>query len=488
MSETLGRSTARAAGWALLATTGARLVSLLSLIVLARLLAPRDFGLLAVALVFITYVETIGDLGTGSALIYWPERHREAADVTFATSLLSGIFWFALTWVAAPLVADFFNNPESTPIIRTLAWSFPIKYLGNAHDAFAQKALHFRKRMVAELAMAGVKAGVSVGCAVAGLGAWSLVWGQLSGLTVWTISLWFLVDWRPRLRIDTTLAGSMLRYGRGIVAVNVVAALVHHADAAVVGRFVGTAALGVYQIAYKIPEMSIAILVWVVSKVAFPAFAKVQAARGDLAAAYRASLQYVTAMTVPAAAGLWIVAEPLVHTFFGTKWAAAIPVLRMIAIYMAIRSFGSSTGDILKATGRTRLLALLGMARAVVLIPVLVWAARYGVVGVAAAMAAGTAVSTLVSLVVAGRILHVGPRAMLTTIRSSLIAGGAMTAALLVLRGLLGSLSHGPALVLLVLSGALVYASVLFLIDGSTVRRVIALLGRAPATVPGAAE
>lgn len=486
MTETLGRSTARAAGWALLATTGARVVSLLSLIVLARVLAPRDFGLLAIGLLFITYVETIGDLGAGSALIYWPDRHREAADLTFAVSLLSASFWFALTWSSAPLVAGFFNNPDGTPIIRALAWSFPIKYLGNAHDALAQKELRFRKRMIAEIAMAVVKAGVSIGAAFGGLGAWSLVWGQLSGLAVWTIALWLLIEWRPRLTIDRRLGASMLRYGRGIVVVNVIAALVHHADAAVVGRFVGTAALGVYQIAYKIPEMSIAILMWVVSKVAFPAFAKVHAAGGDLAEAYRASLQYVTAMTVPAAASLWIVADPLVHALFGAKWAAAVPVLRMIAIYMAIRSFGSSAGDILKATGRTRLLAILGVARAIVLIPALVWSSRDGAVGVAAAMAVVTAISTLVNLIVAGRLLDVGPRAVLATIRSSLLAGAAMALVLFALRALLEDLAPAAALAALITCGATVYAAVLFVIDRAAIRRLLALFTRTPAAARAA--
>lgn len=487
MSEELGRSTARAAGWALLATAGARVVSLVSLVVLARLLAPRDFGLLAVALVYITYVETIGDLGTGSALIYWPDRRREAADVTFVTSLLAGLLWFAFTWLAAPFVADFFNNPDGTAIIRALAWSFPIKYLGNAHDALAQKELHFRKRMVAELAMALVKAGVSIACAAAGLGAWSLVWGQLSGLVVWTVLLWILIDWRPRLHFDRELAGPMLRYGRGIVVVNVIAALVHHADAAVVGRFVGTAALGVYQIAYKVPEMSIAILMWVVSRVAFPAFSKVRAAGGDLAAAYRASLQYVTAMTVPAAVGLWIVAEPLVLALFGTKWAAAVPVLRLIALYMAVRSFGSSAGDVLKATGRTRLLALFGVARAIVLIPALVWAARYGNSGVAAAMTLVAVFSTLASMTAAGRILHVGAGQVFAATRSALIAGGALAIALLALRTVTAPLMHALNLAILVAAGAVVYVGVLAAIDGESIRRLVALF-RAPVAAKGSVE
>ncbi|HEY0593125.1 MAG TPA: lipopolysaccharide biosynthesis protein, partial [Thermoanaerobaculia bacterium] len=436
----LGRSTARAAGWALLATTGVRLVSLVSLAVLARLLAPRDFGLLGVALVYITYVETIADLGTGSALIWSPSKPREAADVTFLTSLASGAFWFAATWLAAPFIAGFFSSPDGAPIIRALAFSFPIKYLGNAHDYLAQKELQFRKRMTAELAMAVVKAGVSIGCAFAGMGAWSLVWGQLSGLAVWTALLWIVVPFRPSFRIDREVARPMFRFGRGMIAVNVVAAVVHHADAVVVGRYAGAAALGIYQVAYKVPEMSIAVLMWVVSKVAFPAFAKLHAAGGEMASAYRAAMRYVTALTIPVAAGLWLVAEPLVLALFGSRWIAAVPVVRIIALYMAIRSFGTAAGDVLKATGRSRVLALLGIARAAVLIPALIAASRFGIVGVATALAAITALSTLAHMVVAGRMLHLGPLPIVAAIRSSLIAGAVMVGLLLIVRSAVGSL------------------------------------------------
>ncbi len=488
MTKELERSTARAAGWALLATTGVRLVSLVSLAVLARLLAPRDFGLLGVALVYITYVETIGDLGTGNALIWSRASTRRAADVTFVTSLASGLFWFGATWLAAPLIADFFNSPDGEAIIRALAFSFPIKYLGNAHDYLAQKELQFRKRMIAELAMAAVKAGVAIGGAFAGLGAWSLVWGQLSGLAVWTAVLWIVIPWRPSFRIDREVATPMFRYGRGMITVNVVAAVVHHADAVVVGRFAGAAALGVYQIAYKVPEMSIAVLMWVVSKVAFPAFARVHAAGGEMATAYRAAMRYVTALTIPAAVGLWVVAEPLVLALFGARWIAAVPIVRIIALYMALRSFGTAAGDVLKATGRSRLLAALGIARAIVLIPALVFAARFGIVGVASALATVTALSTLTHMIVAGRILGIGILPVVTAIRSSVTAGAAMLAVLLLVRAAIDGASASLRLAILVAAGAAVYAATLWIVDARSVRQVIDLFSRRPAGREAVAE
>ena len=270
----------------------------------------------------------------------------------------------------------------------------------------------------------------------------------------------------------------MLRFGRGMIAVNVVAAIVHHADAVVVGRYAGAAALGVYQIAYKVPEMSIAVLMWVVSKVAFPAFAKVHAAGGEMGTAYRAAMRYVTALTVPAAAGLWIVAEPLVLALFGQRWSAAVPVVRIIAAYMAIRSFGTAAGDVLKATGRARLLALLGIARAAVLIPILIGAARYGIAGVATALAIVTALSTLAHMIVAGRILRLGALPIVAAIRPSLIAGAAMVLALLAARRAVHALGDPAQLAILAVIGAIVYGATLWLIDARSVRQVIELFAR----------
>jgi O-antigen/teichoic acid export membrane protein len=216
----------------------------------------------------------------------------------------------------APYIAAFFRNPEATAIVRVLAVAFLIKFLGNTHDALAQKDLRFRARLVPELGLAVVKATVAIALAVAGFGAWSLVWGHLAGLTMWTAGVWFVVPWRPRLTMPRDLVGPMLRYGQGIVGVNILAAIVHHADLAIVGRMLGAAALGAYQIAYKIPEATITVIVWVVGKVLFPSFAKLQHDSSALRRAYLGALTWVSLITIPAAAGLFLVADPLVRAFF----------------------------------------------------------------------------------------------------------------------------------------------------------------------------
>lgn len=447
-------TTAWSVVWAFAGTVLSRLLWLGALAVLARILAPRDFGLLGFALVYITYVETVADLGTGSALIYWPGRREEAAQVTFVSNALAGLGWCGLTLVAAPWIADFFNSPEGVPILRALALSFPLKFLGTTHDAICQKDMRFRTRLIPEVAMAAGKAGVAVGLALAGFGVWSLVWGQLVGLAAWTLALWLVVPWRPKWRWPSAeLARPMLAYGRGIVAVNVLAAVTHHADLVIVGRMLGARILGLYQMAYKVPEMTVIVSIWVVSKVLFPAFSRAHASGEEVGALYVGALRWIALLAVPASLGLALVAEPLVLTVFGERWREAVPILRALALYSGLRALGAHAGDVLKATGRPGLLAAIAVLKAALMVPLLLLAARSGPVAVALTMAGVTAVTLLINVVAVCRLARVRPLELLTALWPSLLAGAGMAAVLLALPSpvsLLPAVAVGAAVYLLI--------------------------------------
>lgn len=450
--------------WALLATAASRIVTLAGLSLLAHFLVPRDFGLLAFALVYIVYAQTVGDLGTGMALVYWPARREDAAQVTFVINLVMGAGWCVITLLLAPAIASFFRTPEGESIIRVLAFSFPIQFLGNTHDALARKDLRFRARLIPELSQATTKAVVSVVLALQGFGAWSLVWGQLAGQSLWTLMLWVVVPWRPRWSFPRDLFGPMLRYGRGIISLNIVSAIVHHADLAIVGRMLGATALGLYQIAYKIPEMTITVIIWVISTVLFPAFSRVQAATERLREAYLTAARYVSAITVPAAVGLFFLAEPLVIVLFGTAWRGSIPILQALAIYGGLRSLGTHAGDVLKATGRTHLLALLSVAKAVVMVPALILAARQSAVAVAGTLAGVTALTMMVNLVVVSRLIELRASELFASFRPSLIAGVVLTGGMAVWIRITGA-SPSVSLALGVPVGAILYLFTLHRID-----------------------
>lgn len=477
----LATRSARGVSWAFAATFGGRAVLLVALAVLARILSPEDFGLVAFALVFILYADTIGDLGTSTALIHWPDRREDAAQLTFLVNLATGLVWLLLAHLLAGRVADFFGSPAGEPILKALAWSFPLRALGNTHDALVQKDLRFRARLVPELAQAAGKGGISLALALAGFGVWSLVWGQLAGLALWTLFLWIVVPWRPGWFLPLDLIRPMVRYGRSIVAVNMLAAITHHADLVVVGRMLGAAALGFYQIAYKIPEVAVTLLARVASKVLFPTFSLAHHAGTEVRSAYLTALRYTSLVTVPTAAGLFVLAGPIVHLIFGPEWTPSVPILQALSVYVGLRALGTHVGDVLKATGRPGVLAALGVIKATLLVPALLLGGRWSATGVAIALAAVTAVNLGINLATIVVLERVRVADLVVAVRPALVASAVMVGGVALWLRAPGD--PGPALTVAsgVLVGAGVYLGVLLLwqpqLIGTAVR---SLRGRTP--------
>ncbi|HEV8304526.1 MAG TPA: lipopolysaccharide biosynthesis protein [Gemmatimonadales bacterium] len=428
----LGRRTAAGFIWALLGAGAGKLLALASIAVLARLLAPAEFGLFAFALVYIAYLDTFGDLGTGAALVYWPDRARDVAQVTFALNLLTGVAWFLLTWVLAPAVATFFHSPEGAPILRALGATFPLTALANTHDALCTKDLRFRARFIPEIGLAAVKAVLTIALALAGVGVWSLVWGHLVATGVRGALLWLVVPWRPAWRWPAGLLRPVLRYGGWIVMVDVIAVIVHHADYVVVGRLLGVTTLAFYQMAYKVPEAVVIVLVWQASLVLFPAFSKAQASGRSLGDAYLTALRYFSLLVVPAAVSVVLLADPIVLTLFGEAWRPSIPILRVLAVYTGLRALETQAGDVLKAQGRPKLLAALGALKALILVPALVVAARWDATAVAATMAAVAGAMTLLDFALVRHTAGVPAGSILGAVATSLLPAAVLAVVLTV--------------------------------------------------------
>jgi PST family polysaccharide transporter len=417
----LGRRTAAGLGWSMLGAGAGKLLALASMAVLARLLAPADFGLFAFALVYLAYLETIADLGTGAALIYWPDRTRDVAQITFVLNLLTGVVWFLLTWGLAPAVGAFFHSPGGTSILRVLGATFILRALGNTHDALCKKDLRFKARLIPEIGLAAVKAALTIALALAGLGVWSLVWGHLAALGARAALLWLVVSWRPAWRWPSDLLRPIRLYGGWIMVVNVIAVVVHHVDYVVIGRMLGMSELGFYQMAYKVPETVVILLVWQASMVLFPAFSRVWASGRSLGDAYVTALRYFALLALPAAVGLVFLAEPLVLALFGESWRPSIPMLRAVAVYTGFRALGTHAGDVVKAQGRPKLLAALAALKALLLVPAQVVAARWGgATAVAAATATVAGATLLLDFALVHRISGVPVRAILGAVATSL--------------------------------------------------------------------
>lgn len=471
-------NTASATLWSTGAYYGSRLLSLVTTVAVARLLTPEEFGLAAYAFVVVTFLDVLRDLGLGPAVVY--AEDEQVADTAFWTGLLVGSGAFVACWLAAPAIAAYFHEERATEVIRVLALTFPLYALGNVHDALLIRRLAFRRRLVPELSIAGSRAVLSIGLALAGAGAWSLVGGQVAAMVVGVAVFWVVHPWRPRARASLTSALSLLRYGSGTVTVNALGKLLMNADYLFVGRYLGTQALGVYTLAFRIPELLVLDFCAAIGRVVFPAYARVRADAEEISTGLLAVLRQVSLVTLPLGVLLACTAEPFVLTVFGRPWAAAVDVTRAIALGTALVSLTYNIGDIYKATGRLGLLTRVSLARAALLLPALWWAAttRTTLEAVAWVHVVVAAVMAVVDLEVAARVIGVARRRLLAAFAPAVVASTALAGGAAGVLAVSGSLGAPLQLVFASASGAVCFTAVLWTVHPDVIQDVRRLLTR----------
>lgn len=422
--STLGRTTIHGTAWRYLAFFFGKLLVFISTVVLARLLTPDDFGVVGYAITAITFLDVVSDLGVGSALIYHDENER-TSTTTFWLGLLFGVGLLCVGWALAPFAGVYFRDARVVPVTRALSFIFPINALGSTHASVLYKKLAFGRMVFPDLMMAFAKGAVSIVLAVSGFGAWSLIWGQIIGSLISSATYWFITPWRPSFIFDRQIARGLLEYGFNIVWVDLLGVVLLNLDYVLVGRYLGSVALGLYTLAFRLPDLLILQFARVLGQVVFPVFTHMREAPESLARAFSQVVRYVSLITIPLGTGLALVAGPLVLTLFTDKWVGAIPVIQAIAIYALFLSLAYNTGDAYKAQGRPQVITWLGLVRLGLLFPALWWAvtgaASIVVVGWMQVLVAFAA--AVLQLYVAVRLLKLSVRSLLVAVRPALLAG-----------------------------------------------------------------
>lgn len=485
--QQVARKTARGIFWNYLSFGLGKGLIFLTLMILARLLTPEEFGLVALATLAISYLSVLKDFGLGAALIQRRQDIEEAANTVFTMNLIVGGLLTLATVAVAPAVAAYFDEPLVTPVLRWLGLTFALNAIGAVHIVRLQRELEFGRKLIPDLGRSAVKGLVSVGLALSGYGVWSLVIGQLAGVLTAVILAWVVFPWRPRLRIKLGLARRLLKFGLSLMGLDGIHAVESNFDYLIVGRLFSNTALGIYTMAYRLPELLGLTTLWIIAGALFPAFSSLQDRPALLRQSFLATLKYVELLMVPIAVGLFLVADPLVRVAFGRQWLEAIPVVRVLALFVLVISIGFNAGDIYKALGRPDILIKIGLLNLSLLLPALWIGAQFGLVGVALGhLVVGTFV-TGIRLGVATRFVKVGLGEVLQQLKPSFLSG--LVLVLFALPGLYLSADMPPLVRLIVVTivGAAGYLLPLWLLERDSllaVARVIGRPGQGPKAVP----
>jgi len=468
--EDLRQRLVRAGFWSFALHTLQSAAVFLRIVILAMLLPPEEFGLFGITMLTFILLETFTKTGFHEALVQKDQDVSSHLDAAWTVLALRGLMLALLTLVLAPVISSFFNSPEATTLLRVTALAFVFLGMRNIGVLAFLRELKFHKEFIYRSIASLTDLTVAIAVGIALRSAWALVLGFLAGCFVQLVLSYAVHPYRPRIRFSLKKSQDLFRFGSWILFIGAVTFAGMHGSAVVVGKVLGTAALGLFQVARRIPEMTVDKITVTLGEVSFPAYAQIQNSREDLREAYGRIAGVSAALTFPAAVGIAVTGSVFVAAFLGRQWEPMIPALVILSLASLVRSAAFTGRSFFLGGGKPYLAFQMQAMRAMVLIvSVYPLTLRWGIAGAASSMLLGNlGMAAVWHMKIRSRFGLAG-RDLAVVFGLPAAASSAMAAGILVLKATLlthpstREMSHALLFLLLVGSGMVSYCVCLFL-------------------------
>jgi O-antigen/teichoic acid export membrane protein len=444
--------------WSATQTWGVRVISFLVMIVLARLVAPEAFGLVAYAAVFIAFAQIFVDQGFSDAIVQFSKLDREHLDTAFWVSILTGGLLTIAGVFASDAAASFFREPQLAPIIRWLSPVFFLSAMSSVQQAILRRELAFKALTLRSLVANLFSGVVAVIMAFRGYGVWSLVTKILITAIVNMVMLWQVSDWRPGFRFSIKRFRELLLFGINIVGGNFVDFLSAHSDDFLIGYFLGPVALGYYTLAYNLLIVTTDLLISVPNAVAFPLFSSVQSDSASVNRAFGQVILLQSIVAFPVFLGIAALSSELIIQLYGVQWIASIPVLQLLMLIGVVRSAIYIYSSVFRAAGKPSWRFWIYLFTAILNVISFVLVVRLGIVAVAASYVIVSYLLMPLYFLMIRKLIGISIRSHLSQYRPAVVSSLIMFSVVYVLKLIIGEQIILPIrLFILVLMGVASY-------------------------------
>lgn len=328
-----------------------KVLSLIRLIIIGRILAPSDFGIMGIALLTMSALETFSAFGFKQALIQKKENTANYLDAAWTVLIIRGFIVFIIVYLVAPYVSFFFHVPEVKPIIQVLGLVPFFQAFANIGVIFFHKELEFSKVFIYRFVGISTNFIVAVIAAIVLRSVWALVLGLLAEKVVSLIISYLIHPYRPHLSKDIGKAKELFGFGKWILGSSILSFAGEHIDDIFVGRVLSATALGFYQMAYRISNMLETEITNVISSVAFPAYAKIQNQQTRVRKAYFRIMRLIFAVSLPITIGMVLLAPEFTQIFLSEKWMPMVTAMQLLAVAGLIKSIVSAGSPLFVGSG-----------------------------------------------------------------------------------------------------------------------------------------
>ncbi len=477
-SSNLRQKAVKGVIWTAIDSWGRQAVSLVVFFILARLLNPETFGLIALAYIFIEFAQIFLDQGFSVAIIQREDVDTEHLDTAFWITLGISVVLTVLSAACAGLAADFFKQPQLIPIIQWLSISFTFSGLSGVQQAILERQFDFKSLAMRSLLSVIIGGIVGVVMAFLNFGVWSLVGQQLSSSLVQVLVLWRLSDWRPGFKFSATHGKELFNFGINISAFNLINFFNRRADDLLIGYFLGLVALGYYSIAYKLLLVMLNVLISTTTKVALPIFSRLQGEPERLISAFYSATQFTSLIVFPVFLCVPILASEFIKVFFGEQWIQSIPVLQVLSLFGPVHLIFFYNNSVILALGKPSWRLWIQVINTVTNVVGFALVVKFGIVAVASAYVVRGYLVLPISLFAINKLVKINLITYLRLYIVPLVASGVMVATILATKYLFGTyLEPWMLLGISLLLGISIYVFTISVISPKLFRRLIDLVG-----------
>lgn len=476
MSDSLRSKTVKGVVWSSIERFSTQGVQFLIMIIMARLLTPKDYGLIGMLAIFLAVAQSLIDSGFSQALIRKQDRTDVDNSTVFYFNIVVSSALYLILFIAAPFVADFYNQPELTSVMRIVCLGVILNSLAVVQRALLTVRIDFKTQAKASLSAAVISGCIGIVLAYCGFGVWSLVVQQLLNLSVNTLLLWIFSKWRPIAVFSWKSFHELFAFGSKLLASGLLDTLYRNIYPIVIGKLFSASSLGHYTRAQQFSEFPSSNVTGIIQRVTYPILCGIQDETERLEAVYRKFLKLSAFIIFPLMIGMSAVARPFIDIVLGTQWGFCGQLLQIICFAMMWYPIHAINLNLLQVKGRSDLFLRLEIIKKILGITVLCITAPFGLV----VMCYGQIFNSIVALVIntyyTGKLINVGFIRQMKDLLPTILLSLTMFGAILLVNGFIEVNMH--RLVIGVLVGIIVYASGSYIFKFKELQTLFSLIRR----------
>ncbi|MBN1466492.1 MOP flippase family protein [candidate division KSB1 bacterium] len=420
--------------WSGMARMATQLVLFVVMAILARLLSADDFGIVGMAAIITVAIVMVNDKGLGMSIVQNKDLAETHLSTLFWTSVGFGLLLYLISFIASFPLAVFFRQEIVQPVVAIIALGFLIGGFGIVQKSLLTREMAFKQLAVVEVSATLAGGVLAIVLALMGFGVWSLVANVLARDLITVLVLWFICKWRPMLHFSSAELREYIAFSSTVLANDGAIYLITNVDVTIIGRVLGSAALGVYNFALYMVKLPVTRLSSIVAKVIFPAFSSLQNDPDKFKAAYLEAVKYISLITFPVLAGVAVFANEFVIIVLGEKWFAMARPLVILTPMAMLKSVGTIKNSVLMAVGRPDIELKWNLFYLLPLVGAVYYGARYGIVGVATAFTMLYVVTFPIIQHITNKQISVSPAEFCRSLAGSAIATSIMVLIALAVR------------------------------------------------------